>query len=194
MMRKHSITGMVGGVLMLLFVGVVGTVVSWAGEAKAVPAAAPGTKTVSPAAPAAKTVPAAAPAAYVYNAAGKPDPFRPFIDMELALLKRKQEEMSKKKESLKETPVSPLQQADIWKFRLVGIAGDREKETASAIVEDAAKKKYYPLFVGTYIGLNGGRVAAILPDRVIVEEPAGPPPKKGQKAPLRRINMMLHRD
>ena len=39
-----------------------------------------------------------------------------------------------------------------------------------AIVEDGVAKKYYPLFVGTYIGLNGGRVAAILPDRVMVEE------------------------
>ncbi|MBU2261689.1 MAG: pilus assembly protein PilP [Proteobacteria bacterium] len=193
MMRRHSVAGMVGGVLMLLLAGVTGAVVSWAGEAKAVPSASPGTKTVSPGAPAAKTISAAAPAAYVYNAAGKPDPFRPFIEMELALRKKKQEEQLKK-ESLKEAPVSPLQQADIWKFRLIGIAGDREKETASAIVEDGTKKRYYPLFVGTYIGLNGGRVAAILPDRVIVEEPAGVPPKKGQKAPLRRINMMLHRD
>lgn len=196
MMRRDFFANLIGGVAILLLVGGTGGGVSWAGEAKAVPpAAAPGIKTVSPAAPAAKTIPAAAlPAAYIYNAAGKPDPFRPFIDMELALLKRKQEEMNKKKSSLTETAVSPLQQADIWKFRLVGIAGDREKETASAIVEDAAKKKYYPLFVGTYIGLNGGKVATILPDRVIVEEPAGPPPKKGQKAPLRRINIMLHRD
>jgi len=184
MMRRYSVAGIVSGVLMLLFAGVTGA-------AKTVPAAAPGTKTVPPAVLAVKAVPA--PAAYVYNAAGKPDPFRPFIEMELALRKKKQEEQLKK-ESLKETPISPLQQADIWKFRLVGIAGDREKEKASAIVEDGTKKKYYPLFVGTYIGLNGGRVAVILPDRVIVEEPAGPPPKKGQKAPLRRINMMLHRD
>lgn len=182
-MKRYPFTDLMGGLMILLLAGGMGGGGSWAGEAKAVP----------PAAAAVKPVPSA-PAVYVYNATGKPDPFRPFIEMELALLKKKQEEMSKKKAPLTETPVSPLQQADIWKFRLVGIAGDREKETASAIVEDAAKKKYYPLFVGTYIGLNGGRVAAILPDRVIVEEPAGPPPKKGQKAPLRRINMMLHRD
>ncbi len=51
-----------------------------------------------------------------------------------------------------------------------------------AIVEDGVAKKYYPLSVGTYIGLNGGRVVSILPDRLIVEEPFQEEPGKGQKS------------
>jgi len=60
-----------------------------------------------------------------------------------------------------------------------------------AIVEDRVAKKYYPLFVGTYIGLNEGRVAAILPDRVIVEEKAE---KQAKKAKIRRMTVMLHKE
>ncbi len=185
MMRRDSITGIVGGILVLLLTGGIGAVGSWAADTKAVPSTAPVTK--------ADPAPVAAPATYVYNPAGKPDPFKPFIELDLALQKKKLEEQSKKA-SLKGRPVSPLQQEDLWNFRLVGIAGDREGATATAIVEDGTRKKYYPLFVGTYIGLNGGRVASILPDRVIVEEPTGAPVKRGEKAPLGRINLMLHKD
>jgi type IV pilus assembly protein PilP len=183
MMRRHSIAGIVGGILVFVLTGGIGAVGSLAAEAKAVPSTTQAVKAVS-------TV---APAAYVYRAAGKPDPFRPFIELDLALQKKKLEEQSKKA-SLKERPVSPLQQEDLWNFRLLGIAGEREGAAATAIVEDGTRKKYYPLFVGTYIGLNRGRVASILPDRVIVEEPTGAPAKRGGKTPLRRINLMLHKD
>jgi Tfp pilus assembly protein PilP len=60
-----------------------------------------------------------------------------------------------------------------------------------AIVEDGAAREYYPLFIGTYIGLNGGRVAAILPDRVVVEEKAE---KQAKKAQIRRVTVMLHKE
>jgi type IV pilus assembly protein PilP len=135
--------------------------------------------------------PAAAPPVaptYQYHAAGKPDPFKPFMETDLAL-KKKTEEEQKKRATLQERPISPLQQADIGQFRLVGIAGDQNRRTA--IVEDGVAKKYYPLFVGTYIGLNGGRVAAILPDRVVVEEKAE---KQDKKAQIRRMTVMLHKE
>jgi len=183
MMRRHSIAGIVGGILVFALTGGIGAVGSLAAEVKAVPLTTQATKTVS----------AVVPATYIYNAAGKQDPFRPFIELDLALQKKKLEEQSKRA-SLKERPVSPLQQEDLLNFRLLGIAGERKGATATAIVEDGAKKKYYPLFVGTYIGLNRGRVASILPDRVIVEESTGAPAKGGGKAPLRRINLMLHKD
>jgi type IV pilus assembly protein PilP len=140
--------------------------------------------------PAATPLPAAAPTAvptYQYNTAGKSDPFKPFMETDPAL-KKKMEEEQKKKVTLKR-PISPLQQSDIGHFRLVGIAGDQYRRTA--IVEDGAAKKYYPLFVGTYIGLNGGRVAAILPDRVVVEEKAE---KQGKKAQIKRMTVMLHKE
>jgi type IV pilus assembly protein PilP len=155
-----------------------------------------GVPTLPPASPAggpgATPVPAAAPpaaSAYLYTTAGKPDPFKPFMETDPALKKKTEEEENRKRAASKERPISPLQQADIGQFRLVGIAGDQNRRVA--MVEDGVAKKYYPLFVGTYIGLNGGRVAAILPDRVIVEEKAEKPAKKAQ---VRRMTVMLHKE
>jgi len=103
---------------------------------------------------------------YKYNPAGKPDPFKPFIEQELAAKQRP--------EKAKPLSIFPLQRAGIDEFKLVGISGD--EKVRKAIVQDA-KGKIYPLFIGTYIGLNNGRVAEILSDSVIVEEkfkaPAG---------------------
>ncbi|MCK7504388.1 MAG: pilus assembly protein PilP [Desulfobacterales bacterium] len=52
-------------------------------------------------------------------------------------------------------------------FNLVGIAGDQIRRVA--VVEDSTKK-FYPLFIGTRIGLHNGKVADILADRVTVDE------------------------
>src|SRR5271157_1874849 len=97
-------------------------------------------------------------AAYKYNPIGKPDPFKPFIEQELS---------PKKKAESKTLPISPLQREGINNFRLVGISGDDHHRIA--IVQDV-KGKAYPIFLGTYIGQNGGRVVEILPDRIIIEE------------------------
>ncbi len=114
--------------------------------------------------------------------AAKPDPFRPFIELDqekaLAL---------KKKVERKALPVSPLQRAEIDQFRLIGIAGDERSRTA--IVDDG-KGKFYPLIVGTAIGMNEGRVARILADRVIVEELT----KERGKKKVKRIIIKLRRD
>jgi len=96
---------------------------------------------------------------YKYNPIGKTDPFKPFIEQDLAA--------KKKLEKAKPLPLSPLQRAGVNQFRLVGIAGDEKNK--KAIVQDM-KGKIYPIFIGTYIGLNNGRVVEILADRVIVEE------------------------
>ena len=61
----------------------------------------------------------------------------------------------------------PLQRAETEKYRVVGIAGDKDHRVA--IAEDASKK-FYPLLVGTHIGLYNGKVIEIMADRVIVEE------------------------
>ncbi len=164
------------------------------------PAAKMAPAAVSPAAPAAKAVqtaspmPAVAPTpapSYRYQAEGKADPFVPFIELDLAAKKQKEEAL-KKRATLQKVPVSPLQQADIGRFHLVGIAGDELKRMA--IVEDGVAKKYYPLLVGTNIGLNGGRVVSILPDRVIVEERFLDQTKKVHKTEIRRIPIMLHKE
>jgi Tfp pilus assembly protein PilP len=111
---------------------------------------------------------------YSYNPLNKPDPFRPFIEEEIA---------AKKKTEKGVGSIFPLQRMETDQFRIVGIAGDETRRVA--VVEDAAKK-YYPLFVGTHIGTNKGRVIEILPDRVVVEEYAT---KKAK-----RIILKLHKN
>ena len=96
---------------------------------------------------------------YSYNPLGKPDPFRPFVEVEVAV---------KKKDEKKEVAsIFPLQRVSAEQFRVVGIAGDNMRRVA--VVEDATKK-FYPLFAGTHIGLHNGKVIEIMADRVIVEE------------------------
>jgi type IV pilus assembly protein PilP len=109
----------------------------------------------------ATAVPAIQPAesAYSYNPAGKPDPFRPFVEDEVAA--------KKKAEKKKASSIFPLQRMEVEQFRLVGIAGGQDERIA--MVEDV-KKKFYPLSIGTRIGMNNGKVVEILSDRVIVEE------------------------
>ena len=61
----------------------------------------------------------------------------------------------------------PLQRDETENYRVVGIAGDKDHRVA--IAEDTGKK-FYPLVIGTHIGLYNGKVIEILADRVIVEE------------------------
>jgi Tfp pilus assembly protein PilP len=221
MMRRHCTAELTVGVLMLLLVLGPGIARSWAAETKAAPPVAPaavaagtGAKGVPAAAPPtalpgpkAKEPPAAPPAAaaapgakepqdapplvppdFNYSTAGKSDPFRPFVDLN-PVPQKKQEEEVKKKTVLKNRSISPLQQAEIEQFRLVGIVGDDAGRTA--MVEDGVAKKYYPLFVGTTIGMNEGRIVSILPDRVIVEEKVV---IEGKKTQTRRVALMLHKE
>ena len=99
-------------------------------------------------------------AAYHYNPVKKPDPFRSFIDREIAA----QKQMTAKRGP---RPISPLQKAPLDQYRLKGIAGDKWRRTA--IVQDTGGK-FYPVSRGTIIGQNNGKIVEILPDRVIVEE------------------------
>ena len=152
----------------------------------AVPMSDAKTAAVAPAAP---TAPGAAPeAAQEYQMpVVKKDPFKPFLEMDRILMKKKQDQQLKKA-AAKGRPISPLQQAEIDQFRLVGIAGDDQKRTA--VVEDRKSKRFYPLSVGTYIGPNEGRVAEILADRVVVVERSATPDKK-KKTQTKRIPLFL---
>jgi Tfp pilus assembly protein PilP len=123
--------------------------------------------------------------------AAKSDPFHPFIETDLALQKKLESDL-KKKVATKARPISPLQQSEIGQFRLVGIAGDDKRRTA--VVEDGTVKKFYPLFVGTVIGPNEGRVVEIHPDRVIVEERIEDANPKAKKTQVRRMTMMLRKE
>lgn len=100
---------------------------------------------------------------YTYKWVGKPDPFKPFIDLgpKVKAMKKPAEK------SAGLLPISPLQRLELSAIRVVGIAGDDRNR--KAIVEDR-QKKFYPIQVGTYIGTNNGMIKEILADRVIVEE------------------------
>ena len=91
---------------------------------------------------------------YSYNPVGKPDPFRPFIQIT----------------SMRETrtvPLTPLQKYEITQLKLVAIITAPEGNIA--LVEDTAGKGYF-IKKGTEIGKNEGKVVKILKDRVIIEE------------------------
>ena len=195
MMKRRDIAVSLCGVLMLVIAGSMATLEPWAAETKAAPPSAP---PVGAAKPVSKPAPPAAPpppSPTVYQPAGKPDPFHPFIETDLALQKKLEADLKKQaatKAAAKGRPISPLQQSEIGQFRLVGIAGDEKRRTA--VVEDGTVKKFYTLFVGTVIGPNEGRVVEILPDRVIVEERVVDPNPKAKKAQARRMTMMLHKE
>jgi Tfp pilus assembly protein PilP len=192
MMRRHSFnTGVCCCILVLVLAGT-GLFQSWAAEVKPVLPAAPPPS--SAAKPGTAAIPAIAPAPappYIYRVAGKSDPFQPFIETDPAVLKKMEMEQ-KKKATMKGRPISPLQQADIAQFRLAGIAGNNKKRVA--IVEYVTTKKFYPLFEGTYIGTNEGRVAEIRADRVIVEERFEDQSRKSKKAQFIRTPIMLHKE
>jgi Tfp pilus assembly protein PilP len=191
MMRWRDSALSLCGVLILMIAIGMARVETWAAETKAAPSIGAAKPVAKPALPGA--LQPSSPT--VYPPVGKPDPFHPFIETDLALQKKLEADL-KKKETLtaakKERPISPLQQAEIAQFRLVGIAGDDRRRTA--VVEDGTVKKFYPLFVGTVIGPNEGRVVEILPDRVIVEERIEDPNPKIKKAQVRRSAMMLRKE
>ena len=117
--------------------------------------------------------------AYKYNPIGKPDPFKPFIEQELS---------PKKKIESRNLPISPLQREALHSFRLVGVSVDDHRRIA--IVQDV-RGRGYPIFLGTYIGQNGGRVVEILPDRIIVEEKMK---AENKKAKTNRLTIKLRKD
>ena len=119
---------------------------------------------------------------FSYDPIGKPDPFKPFVDAELALRKLKEAQLKRQQK----LPLSPLQRVGIEQFKLVGIGGNEKGRTA--VVQDTAGK-YYTLSIGTPIGMNNGKVAKILGDTVVVEEPTARG-KKG-KTGAKKVEMKL---
>jgi type IV pilus assembly protein PilP len=91
---------------------------------------------------------------YAYNPAGKPDPFKPFIQLTPA-------------KGSRGGPLTPLQKYEISQLKLVAIISTPEGNVA--LVEDATGKGYF-LKKGTWVGKNDGKVTKILKDKVIVEE------------------------
>jgi type IV pilus assembly protein PilP len=114
-------------------------------------------------------------AEYAYNPAGKPDPFKPFM------------QLAPGKEFSRAVPLTPLQKYDVSQLKLVAIITSSEGNIA--LVEDSTGKGY-SLRKGTGIGRNDGRVKKIVKDRVIIEEVHED--IFGQKK-IREISLFLHR-
>ena len=97
---------------------------------------------------------------YVYDATGKPDPFVPLIT----------EIRPERKTNDKETlagPLTPLQKYTLEELNLVAIIKSGNK--LSALFEDMDEFGYI-VVENTLIGINGGVVKKITPDKVIIEE------------------------
>jgi type IV pilus assembly protein PilP len=126
------------------------------------PAKADARVTVDPA----KAKPEVQQADYRYNPAGKADPFRSFVEEEVA-----REAARKKASGVQATTtaaVNILQRHEAHQYILVGVASDETGR--SAMVVDPTKKYFFVVNVGTHIGSNMGRVSAILHDKIIVDE------------------------
>lgn len=92
-------------------------------------------------------------AAYRYDPKGKPDPFKPFIEVA--------------EEDTRAVPLPPLRRFAVGEFRLIGIVRTADKKIA---IVKTPEGKRYTLHRGTLLGVNGGRVVKIGPDSVIVVE------------------------
>lgn len=92
---------------------------------------------------------------YSYNPAGKPDPFKPFI------------QLTSVRESSRNVPLTPLQRYEISQLKLVAVISAPEGNVA--LVEDGSGKGFF-IKKGTAIGKNDGKVTKILQDKVIIEE------------------------
>ena len=79
---------------------------------------------------------------YAYNPAGKPDPFKPFI------------QLTPVKEGTRTVPLTPLQRYEISQLKLVAVISGAEGNVA--LVEDSAGKGFF-LKRGTLIGKNDGK-------------------------------------
>lgn len=90
---------------------------------------------------------------YAYNPKGKPDPFKPFI--QLTPIRGST------------VPLTPLQRYEISQLKLVAIIASPDGNVA--MVEDAAGKGFF-LRRGVAIGKNDGKVTKVLRDRVVIEE------------------------
>ena len=113
---------------------------------------------------------------YKYYPLGKPDPFQPFVEVDIATKKKEEKRVS----------TYPLERDEIEKFKLAGIIGDHIQRLAIVEIIDEGKLKFYPLLKGTHIGLHNGRVVEIMADRVITEE--------HDKSKTRRIILKLHKE
>jgi type IV pilus assembly protein PilP len=112
------------------------------------------------------------PSAPNFSAAGRRDPFQPFTS-------------NTRTHSRARETLSPLERYELGQLRLVGIVWHVKEP--SAMIEDSSGLGYV-VKVGTPIGPNDGKIKAIKPDQIIVEE-TYVDPSGGRKR--REVNIKL---
>lgn len=112
-----------------------------------------------------------------YNPKGKIDPFKPLV-----------REVKKDPKAKPSFGLTPLERLSLEQVKLVGI-GSHESSRIAVITDP--KGKSYILVRGSMLGPNRGRVADILADQIIVEEPITG--ERGTKK-YKRIPLLLHKD
>jgi type IV pilus assembly protein PilP len=98
-----------------------------------------------------------------YNSKGKPDPFLPFIKS------KAERESDKEKNVNRRIPRTPLEKVDFSQMKLTAIV--QSPAGNFGLIEESTGKGYV-VSVGTFIGVNGGKIKQILDDRLVVEEEA----------------------
>lgn len=96
----------------------------------------------------------------LYDPSGRIDPFMPLFSDDRG-------GASDSADTKPKRPLTPLEQIDLSQLKLVAIL--RAQNSDRAMVEDATGKGYI-LTLGTYIGINSGKVTKILKDSVFIEE------------------------
>lgn len=97
----------------------------------------------------------------LYSPEGKLDPFAPLIKEKPVNLPVEHRKAVRRK------LLTPLEKLDLSQLKLVAIL--RAQSGNNALVEEDSGKGYV-IKKGTYIGIHSGKVAKILPDRIIIEE------------------------
>jgi len=99
----------------------------------------------------------------LYNPQGKRDPFlSPLKSLEAR-------EQEKKKNVKRRIPRTPLEKLDISQMKLTAIV---QSPTGNFGLVEESTGKGYVVIIGTFIGINGGKIKQILNDGLIVEEEA----------------------
>jgi type IV pilus assembly protein PilP len=99
----------------------------------------------------------------LYSSEGRADPFVPFIKS------KAEREKEREKNKKKRIPRTPLEKVDISLMKLTAIV---QSPTGNFGMIEEPTGKGYVVTVGTFIGINGGRIKRIFNDHLTVEEEA----------------------
>jgi type IV pilus assembly protein PilP len=99
------------------------------------------------------------PPSYRYDAAGKDDPFVPFIQQQESTV-----------QSTPDRPLTPLERVEVTQLRVVGILWHPENPDESLAMVELPDGKGFVLKKGVHVGRNNGQVVDITENRIVVKE------------------------